>query len=254
MPKSFYCLIALGLTSFAFSFGQEKVNPGQNRLTGRVISDKGAPLARVMVEFEGGDIQYTDEDGRYRVKYESRPTASVCCRIRFSQSEFQTLTTAVDIDTQELNVKLITGESKWNPPVCAPSDIKGRWGGKMKIMIPKDVAIREQRCDDACIQEIFFGPPENGEAMNLGFGALWGANWPQKDMLMSSSAIQERYRSNGIGFDYRGVDKKGRRWRFTGWFAETVEYKNASDGAASFFDQIIDSMCWDDAWPKNVTR
>lgn len=252
MSKSFYWLIVLGLVSFAlpFSFGQEKANHALNRfLTGTVTSDKGIPLARVMVEFEGGDIQYTDEAGQYRVKYESNPIASVCCRIRFSLPEFQTLTKAVDIDAQELNIFLIPGESKWKSPVCSPAEINGRIGLKMKIIAPKDAAISEPPCDDACIKKIFFGSPENGEAMELGSGTLWGGNWPHKDMLMSSSAIKESYRSNGTGFDYRGVDKEGQRWRFTGWFGETIEYKNVSDRAASFFDKIIDSICWDDSWP-----
>jgi len=59
--------------------------------------------------------------------------------------------------------------------------------------------------------------------------------------------MHERYFGKGLAlaFDNRGTDKEGHRWRYTGWFGETISYIKVSDKAADFFDSIIDNMCWD---------
>ena len=82
MPNPFIRILLLGLILGAvpFSFGQENPNPlPKKSLTGKVTSEKGEALAGVLVEWEGGDAQYTDKDGRYGVQYEDRPVVHVCC-------------------------------------------------------------------------------------------------------------------------------------------------------------------------------
>jgi hypothetical protein len=74
-------------------------------------------------------------------------------------------------------------------------------------------------------------------------GPLWSLGVPKKTLLESSAMIQKR-EIKPLGVDYRGVDKKGRKWRFVGKFGETISYENASDAAAKFFDSMIDGMCW----------
>jgi hypothetical protein len=253
MPKSYSHLLVLGLMFFTLpvSLGQETTNLlPKGFLTGRVTSEKGEPLAEVKVEWEAGASGITDSAGRYTLQFQPRITINdaFCCRIRFRLAGFKALTKAVDISTQTLDAILQSGDSKWTPSICKPSaESHGRIGHKMKILIPKGTLIKRNPCDDACTWKIFYGPKKNQEIMGIGSGAMWGAMWAPKKFLISSSVTQERYRLDGYAFDYRGFDKEGRRWRFTGWFNETIEYSNASDRAAKFFDSIIDNMCWDAA-------
>jgi hypothetical protein len=81
MQKPISQLLATGLMLLLirFSFGQENANPLPRRLlTGKVTSEKGEALAGVMVEWESGEAQYTDRDGRYSVNYEDSPVVQVC--------------------------------------------------------------------------------------------------------------------------------------------------------------------------------
>ena len=257
MPRPYSYLLAFGLMVFTppFSLGQETTNfPPEGFLAGRVTSEKGEPLAGVAVEWEAGTSRTTDSDGRYILQFQTRTKIddAFCCRIRFRLPGFKALTKAVDISTQTLDIILQSGDSDWAPSICKSStENQGRIGGKMKLLIPKDTLVKRNPCDDACTQEIFYGSEKNQEIMRIGSGPLWGAIWAPKKFLISSSVTQERYRLDGNAFDYRGLDKEGRRWRFTGWIGETIEYSNVSDQAAKFFDSIIDNMCWDSGpFPK----
>jgi hypothetical protein len=52
-----------------------------------------------------------------------------------------------------------------------------------------------------------------------------------------------------IGVDFAGCDKKGRKWRWVAVPFEAIGYDNVSNDAASYFDAMIDKMCWDaSAW------
>ena len=124
---------------------------------------------------------------------------------------------------------------------------------KMKLLIPEGTLVEEIMDDDTFHRIIYFGtdivfrPEKKRESMSVNSGAMWASIWPNKRLLLSSSAMQERFHPDRYEFDYRGSDKEGRRWRYTGWVSEAIEYEKVSDQAADFFDSIIDNMCWDAA-------
>jgi hypothetical protein len=47
------------------------------------------------------------------------------------------------------------------------------------------------------------------------------------------------------GFDVKGVSKDGTYWRWIGTFGGQVRYEGVSEGAAKYFDGILNSMCID---------
>jgi hypothetical protein len=264
MPKHIFQLFAIGLMVLLmpFSLGQEKTNPPpKGFIAGKVTSEKGEPLAGVKVEWEAGKVDPTNSEGLYftRERYAPSIDDTFCCRIRFSLPGYKSLTKAVNTDDQRLDVVLQSGDNKWSPAICTSSpEDKKRIGWKMKLLIPEGTLVEEIIGDDTLHRLIYFGsdiifrPEKKREMMIVGSGPLWGAMWPAKHLLISSSVMQERFRPDGYDFDYRGSDKKGKRWRCTGWFSETIEYKDVSDQAADFFDSIIDNLCWDSsAWPSD---
>jgi hypothetical protein len=263
MPKLFTHLLMLGLMLcvMPFSLGQENSQfEPKGFLAGRVTSEKGNPLAGVKVEWQAGSVDPTNADGSYHSHDLDRTIIDdICCMIRFSVPGFKTLTMAINTDVHRLDVVLQSGDNKWSSAICTSSpEDKKRIGWKMKLLIPEGTLVEENIGDDTFHRFIYFGsdivfrPEKKREMMIVGSGPLWGGMWPPKDLLTSSSRVQERHLANGRAFDYRGRDLKGSRWRHTGWFSETIEYRNVSDQAADFFDSIIDNMCWDSAgWPSD---
>jgi hypothetical protein len=257
MPGMNSFLIAIGLAFFSipFSLGQEEKGQPKTFITGRVTSEKGEPLAAVKVEWEGGPINKTDANGTYYLhnQFNTPIDYKFCCRIRFSLPGYKTLTKAIDTDARKLDVVLESGENKWIPLICKSSpEEKNRIGWKMKILIPKRTPVQTFTDADSFCQKIYFHSGPNLSTMSICSGPLWGGMWPSKNQIISASKLDERHWSNRSVFDYRGLDDNGRRWRYTGWFNETIDYKNASVRAADFFDSIIDNLCWDaSAFPKD---
>jgi hypothetical protein len=257
MPGPFckLLLLELVLCLIPFSLGQEKANPQpKGFIAGRVTSEAGEPLAGVRVEWEAARVDPTNADGFYfsRDRYSTMIDDTSCCVIRFSLPGYKSLTKAVNIDDHRLDVVLQSGDNKWSPSVCksSPEDNK-RIGYAMRLLVPDGTLVEEKGDVDTAIRAIYFGadiifrPEKKRESMIVGSGPLWGGKWPDKHLLISSSVMEERFDSVGYRFDYRGLDKEGKRWRYTGWFGETIEYEKVSDQAADFFDSLIDNMCWD---------
>jgi len=259
MPKPFSPLLKCGLMLclIPFSLGQEKISLlPKGFLMGRVTSEKGEPLAGVKVERQYGWTFATDSDGIYYSFVQQNPILpddKFCCGIRFNLPGFKTQTKTVSPDAHRLDVVLQSGDNRWIPPICdASPEGKKRVGWKMKLLIPKRARVEEIRGDDVFCRYIFWGYEKDDEKMEICSGPLWLVTMPPKDLLMSSSATQERYHPDREAFDYRGLGKEGNRWRYAGWLEETIEYRNASEQAANFFDSIIDNICWDAvAWPED---
>jgi len=51
---------------------------------------------------------------------------------------------------------------------------------RMYFVIPEGTLIKNNPCDDACVQQIFFGPEKNGDVMKFGRAPLWGGMWPER--------------------------------------------------------------------------
>jgi hypothetical protein len=240
-----------------FSSGQDEASlQPAVFLTGKVTSENGEPLAGVKVEWEAGSVDRTDADGFYYSysRYKTPIDNKDCCRIRFSLTGFKTLTKAMDADVRRLDVVLQSGDNKWVPFICksSPEDNK-RIGWKMKLLIPQRTPVSKfsDGADTLC-QHVHFNSGTSHETMRICTGPLWGGMWPEKDLLIRPSTMDERHWYDKSAFDYHGSDRGGNRWRHTGWFNETIDYRNASDQAADFFDSIIDNLCWDaSAFPKD---
>ena len=163
--------------------------------------------------------------------------------IRFRLPGYQQLTKALDADLLQLDVVLRQVESVWRLPPCSPLDILKRIGWGMKISVPDNAVVRTISGEDSIVNEIVLERGMNSEKMTIGAGHLWWIGLPGKDQIQSSLLLQERTMACHSGADYRGRDKGGWRWRYTGWANETIVYGKVSDRTADLFDSIIDSLC-----------
>ena len=77
-----------------------------------------------------------------------------------------------------------------------------------------------------------------------------------RDTTVESEITLERSEASGclsssepslFGVDLRGRDSDGHHWRVVSGFNETIEYHTPSKKAAAFFDELLESLCWNDA-------
>ncbi len=234
----------ISITTMPMALSQAKLI----ELVGIVTSQNGEPLSCVTVRQPPFSESQTDQHGRYRVELHVIGSSS-CCILQFRLNGYQTVTKAVDPRIGVLDLALHSGDSKWTPPDWNPSDSK-RIGGTMRFLIPKGTKVKRGRDIDYWEIAVGFGPEKNREWMEIGAGPNWSWGVPFIDDLTSAAEISERDIACWSGVDIRGRSRDGQKWRFTGMHGESVSYRNASEGAAKFFDSIIDGLhCDQEAVP-----
>jgi len=87
-----------------------------------------------------------------------------------------------------------------------------------------------------------------GSLLEMGAGFHWTyTGLPREEEVAALVALEERdvITPWDIPFaEYRGRRADGTRWRFLGYFGQTIRYETKSGAAAAYFDRIIDSLCW----------
>jgi hypothetical protein len=214
------------------------------QVTGIVRSQTGEPPSGVTVREVRPPNPQTDLSGRYTIELPVT-SSKFCCVLQFRHEGYKTLTRAVDPAVGVLDIVLEAGESKWVPADWNPSDSK-RVGWTMKFAVPKGAKVGRGGGSDAWGIHIGFGSGKSRESMRIGRALNWSSGLPVILDMTNVRELTERDMDCGPnGIDIRGRTKDG-RWRFTGmgqWQAgETAGYRNASDGAAKFFDSIIDGL------------
>jgi hypothetical protein len=240
--------VSVFLISFCLTLSMANIAQNQDKsqstwyLVGRVLSESGKPLAGIRLY---NNRFFTDENGYYKIELPEFPYNGIA--IRFRYPGFLTETKVIINSTiHKLDVVMHPGNNLWVPKSCnLASDTKKRVGWRMKVLVPENAKVEHSDDADTDTVRIFFSSDEGLQSMLLGRGPLWGGS-PPIDIFISSQRIVEReLAGDKPGFDVGVVDEKGRRWRETGFFDESMSYDNVSEKAAKFFDAIIDSMCWD---------
>ena len=118
-------------------------------------------------------------------------------------------------------------------------------GWPYQFLVPKRPKIKKRFGDDYIIYLTADRTKEY--SLVIWFGPLVGGLDADDDWLVKAANFTERSVRDGqqiAGQDFRGVDKQGKLWRWTGLAGYNIaRYRGASDAAAKYFDRIIDSAC-----------
>jgi hypothetical protein len=141
----------------------------------------------------------------------------------------------------------IPAQEKYIIPPCAESSPANKLiGGQLKLLIPKGVIVR--RAADADYESYSVG-------YRMGKKIYWlsGIYGPHatdgtvpKQMLEKSVEVESRTwkRDYVDGVDAKGKLPNGNLWRYIGQISESVTYENVPAEAASFFDRILNKVCY----------
>jgi hypothetical protein len=216
-------------------------------ITGRVISEMLQPLSGVdVIANQPGIMGKTNADGQYvlQVFERSNLNNATCCTVSFRLNGYQSITRAVDLGSQRLDVVLLA-ENKWAPERCTPSMSRARVGWTMKLLAPKGAIIEEKDDGNAHLYfRIGIGAEDNRDWITMFFAPLNVGCVIDNKRLHSSNYLERDVLLPG-GCDFHGRDSNGKKWRNTGFGNESITYENVSDKTAVYFDKIIDSMCID---------
>lgn len=231
------------------------------QLTGQVTAESGDPLSGATVCVTSWSCSTTDSQGFFKVETNKWPWRGI---VHFSCAGFQPATKVIENPATSVNVKLQKGNAgQWNLSPCPPDrkdrlGKKGQYiGGMLKVFVPKGTKIIDKGMDvDYWTIYVGYGPKANREWLQIGGGPSWSNGFPNAITLQSLTEISERdlvQKTDSSstekfpmidGVDIRGQRKNERRYRLTGQAFQTINYDGVSNGAACFFDSIIDTLCY----------
>ena len=238
-------LLALTVVVASFlSTAQNAANPG---LHGVVTSKDGKPLADVVVyasaprECCAKQAQRTTTDATGSFHMDNPPRV-----LHFFKDQFAPASRVVDSGQKEIGVVLEDeAPTRWILPACPDKIHAKAVGWPYQFLVPKRPKIKKRFGDDYLIYLTADRTKEY--SLVIWFGPLVGGLDADDDWLIQAASFSERSVRDGTqiaGQDFRGLDKQGRHWRWTGLAGYNIaRYRNASDAAAEYFDRIIDSAC-----------
>lgn len=135
--------------------------------------------------------------------------------------------------------------TQWMLPKCADKGRGRRIGLPYQLRVPRRTKVRK-RFDSNNVSYVLADHTRK-YSLVIWAGPVVGGFDADDDWLVNAASFTERSVKDGdqfAGQDFRGTDKAGLRWRWTGLSGFNVaHYRRASDEAARFFDRIIDSAC-----------
>jgi hypothetical protein len=235
----FFFLLAVGLTHPCLA----------GTISGTVRSADGTPLANVNI-YVGRDIPETKTaaDGTYRFEISWKATS-----IFVTHPGFRPAARVIHSASERIDILLEPeSSSTWWLPACSSEQPAGKIispsHGGPRLLLPKGVKYRAASWDiDVQVNRLGFGSWWNTQYLYFWIGTSAGGPRPPDYMFEQSTEFTLRYwRSQDKsqeGVDARGSDSKGQRWRHLNIGSNSIMYRQVSDAAAKFFDEIIDSMC-----------
>jgi hypothetical protein len=208
-------------------------------LSGRVVGEDGNPVSGVSVSVQGNQSVTTDESGRFTIALTKFSVLGEWSTVRFSHDGYHPVTKLLTTPDPVI-VLTKADDSAWTIPSCTGTP--SMRGFLMGFFLPKGDNLRSGRDIDYSIQTV----PFQKYGMRLGFGLTWSAGFPFPSQLLNMRTMSERdliFQKNIRGVEYRGIRTDGSYYRFIGKVGETIEYDRVPKEAASYFDNILDTLC-----------
>lgn len=224
-------LLTFGLLAAAFSQDSD--------VSGTVRDAEGRPLPGVSVtafhHFSGGGAEdlrsKTDDQGHFELKNVGRV-------VFFVAPKFEVLTKTRAALQSPLEVSLKPDLKEHWPATCS-ADLKAgkRYGTFFLFLMPQGTKMKHHHDVDTWDLVADFPHSKTGEHLILWSGPMLGDGFVPEEMILQSDSFSQR------GFDWRGRSHEGKNWRWFSSHEDLIHYEDASDDAAHFFDEIIDSVC-----------
>jgi hypothetical protein len=212
---------------------------------GRVISESGEPLSSVNVLDMPNQEAFTGADGRFILQSVPRGALKIIDNersVRFTLTGFRPVTKVLKLNSDSEVVLKKDGRPSWTPGQCTSTAGMLR-GDVMAFAVPQNSEVSRTQDVDYSSAIIQSGK----DAVRLAWGAYWSWGIPGPYFFTSISQLEERsliLADNVTVAEYKGTRTDGTHFRYIGMFGETVSYDGAAQGAADYFDQIMDSICW----------
>ncbi len=238
--KNFLLFVVLTL-SVAVPAGMAQVV----EIQGYVKTSSGEPIKDVFID----DFGRTDENGYFRIASDTLVhyhKVLVLDKIGFVPKPFV-------LDRSNLTLDIVLAPEKdhtrWEFPKCSVKKAEdSRFVGKyLKLTVPKKLKYKSGVDTDYIYHLIGIKTDGKTSWLRGGLGNLYGGSNPGGETLIGLQSYS--YRRTSTGTDWRGVTKEGHYWRYLGSVRvfETYHYVTESKKTADVFDQILDSVCFDES-------
>ena len=226
-------------------------------LKGTVKSEDGKPLAGVQIltyapagpakilgiQVQSSSKRYeitTGADGGFSIPGHGR-------LVYFHRADLRPLTKIVELTATRLDVVMEDGgRSLWKIPACSAQEKSTRVGVGFMVNVPKNVIVKDakDRFEDG---GYLFGY-RVGERVEL------LVNWwessslePLEKYLFESKQFSLRMWTSDDkwGYEYRGTLSNGKVWRRIAIKNGAIAYQENSKEAATLFDSMLDTVCFD---------
>jgi len=139
-----------------------------------------------------------------------------------------------------------SAQQRYVIPRCAGISSANTVGDVLKLSVPVGAQLNKGFDTDYGTYAIGFGPADNRVWLKGIFGNNSTRGVVRKQWLAASSRVTRRtwVLGRGTGTDIRGTLQNGNRWRYFGHPTEDFHYYDVSAEAASYFDRIIDNVCF----------
>jgi hypothetical protein len=224
-------------------------NAPQTALHGLVTAKDGTPVASVVVypsllrECCPYQTERATTDDRGRFELPNPPRV-----LHFFKDGLAPASRVIVAGQSEISVVLEDDSAtRWVLPVCPSHKEHGkRVGWPHQFLIPKGTHFQKHFRTDYVVS---YSIVDRGEtrALVIWTGPMVGGLDADDDWLVRAASLTERSVRDGSRFagqDFRGLDKDGKHWRWTGLSGYSVaRYWGVTDETEAFFDRIIDSAC-----------
>jgi hypothetical protein len=135
-----------------------------------------------------------------------------------------------------------TRQEPWTPDACPTSSKAGllEAGGSLAFRLPAGADVERGRDIDYGIAILHYGD----HSLIVGDGPHWSTGLPSLEGVVELTERDVMAPWDVSVGEYRGVRADGSHWRYIGLFGATAEYDGADADAASYFDSVLDSLCW----------
>ena len=206
--------------------------------TGMVTDAAGKPIAGVRVNSLPLEDTKTDAGGHYTL---AKPRDLV----RFSLTGYLPVTKTFSSLTAPVVMQVATERPRM---LMACSDAvkrdKRQTDMTLRVTLPRMQKIKAGADPDNRILAIGF----HVDWMMHGMGANWSYGVPELKVWKQFVKIEERDITvddpTVTIADYSGMLQDGSHYRFIGMMGESLSYVDASMDSATFFDGLLDTLCW----------
>ena len=228
-----------------------------DHIDGRVVDERGDPLAGGVVWFSGYPFTKTDEQGRFRVAIPENLRDLEQHNLRFSAPDFRPMTLDVEAGKQVSVSLRHDATAVWTPPSCPVRrslpfwprfNDTMMWGNYTLFRFPRGTEVSIRGDDHGSAEKICRGRDclyRRSQTWEAYSGIEMGTHFI--DSFREVREVDIRNGSDTAGAEYRGVLHDGTYSRFVLTVGQDrIAYDGVSETSAHFFDTIIDSMCWFD--------